>query len=591
MLAVMRVLSSILLLTFISCGDESAQSLPDQGLPVDASTADASQTDLPQEALPPGPFVLFLEPGVPTFLFNCATPQPARLRVSSQLEVKSLTLNGLPLPNQTGDVEATFVPVPGLNLLTAEVRDVAGRKGRGHRAVLCGQWGQTMVPDAVDLWLGKAAISSIGRLAAAVFDQTDLNAAFVSMGPLYESDAIRVDPLSVAHARGTAISLEPAWDRLVLDTTVYGFEAFVRAETAEGAVFDIGVVSAQVSLHADLLISLGPDGTLVADVETMQVDLGDVQLIVRGIGDVLDAFPYLRDRIVSAVGDELASLVKKQVPPLVQSAFARLSEPVPVSLLGKAFVLKFSPSGLKVKPAGMEVALDVSVLGLEPDPAYSSPGLLVTPEEPELPRPDGLRVAIRDELLNGVFGEVWRSGLLSLTVDQAFLDQYKVEVTLVAGFLCGLLPATVDPETPVSLKVQARLPPVADVDLPVSGGIRLGFGEVAIDVATADGTPLMSIAATARLDGEVQPSGPDRVQLLFNALSIVVDASDPALMPQGPDGTVTELLDSLGPLLGGMLQAIPLPSLLGFHVANLSVGTLRGGGGTIVMTGDLVEAP
>jgi len=101
----------------------------------------------------------------------------------------------------------------------------------------------------------------------------------------------------------------------------------------------------------------------------------------------------------------------------------------------------------------------------------------------------------------------------------------------------------------------------------------------------------MSIAATARLDGEVQPSGPDRVQLLFNALSIVVDASDPALMPQGPDGTVTELLDSLGPLLGGMLQAIPLPSLAGFHVANLSVGTLRGGGGTIVMTGDLVEAP
>ncbi|MBM4394436.1 MAG: hypothetical protein FJ087_01950 [Deltaproteobacteria bacterium] len=598
---------SLLVFAAVACGDAAAtvgadvEGGPDPGLDPAAEAAPEVRPDAPGEAPPPGlpPSVAILEPIVPTFLQGCDSPAMARLRVSADLPVARVSLNGKHLEPATGEAETTYDPLPGLTLLEASARDEAGRVGREHRAVLCGAYAPPgeAVPHAADVWLGRAALAAVGRLASATFDAADLTAAFATMGTLYETSSLRVVGGKVDRLPGTVVSLVPAWDRVFANVTVSGFEAWVRLELTGGETYDIGVLSERVEVRGELVLDVDDAGDVVAVLSDLAVDLGPMMLEVSGVGDVLEAFPGLRDRIVAAVAGQIEAWVLGYVPGAVSSALGHLRDPVPLSLLDRSFAVRFRPSEVDVRPAGVQVALDVAVEGLDPDPTVETPGALRTAGDPEPPEPEGVRLAIRDDLLNGVFHEMWRSGLVRFVVDQPFLDRYKVEVGLVAGFLGGvldLLPGRPDPETPISIAIDARLPPVADVDLPVSGGVRIGLGELRIDVATEDGTPLVGLAVTVRVDGEVRPAGVGGVRLTFHALDVALDLLD-------PDGSLHEaesyleggtagLLDSLGPLLNGMLGTIPMPSFGGFTVANVAVGTLPGAGGTLVLSGDLVEA-
>lgn len=594
-------------MTAAACGGTPAGSAPDDDAttwPDDAESAGEAGADTAgdQAAEPPGlpPSVAFIEPPVGTFLSDCTGRHPARVRVTADLPLDRVLLDGVPLEPRPGELDGSFAASTGLTLIDAEVRDDAGRTGREHRAVICGEFGAAGEPvqGAADLWLGRDALDAVGRLAARLFDEADLTAAFAGMGTLYESQFVRVTPGEVHRSQGTVVSLVPAWGRIMADVAVNDFEAWVRVEVIGGdEAWDVGVVSDRVAVAGEARLDLDAAGEVVAELAALEVDLGSVSLEVAGVGDVLDVFPDMREQVVELVSDQIEAWVLAYVPGAVSSALGHLDDPVPVDILDRAFVIRFRPSVVDVKPSGVRVALDVSVEGLEPDEAIVTPGPLKTPGEPEPPETGGVRLAVRDDLLNGVLHEVWRSGMLRLVVDQAFLDARKVEVTLVAGFLGGVLdrlPTLVDPETPIAIGIDARLPPVADADLPVSGGVRLGLGEVAIEVASAeDGAPLVSLAATVQVDGEVRPGGPGEVRLSFNALDVALDLVNPAATLRAAESYLEEgtadLLGSLGPLLGGLIGTLPLPSLGGFTVGNAAVGTLPGAGGTLVISGELVE--
>jgi hypothetical protein len=155
----------------------------------------------------------------------------------------------------------------------------------------------------------------------------------------------------------------------------------------------------------------------------------------------------------------------------------------------------------------------------------------------------------------------------------------------------------VDPETRIALDVRAPLPPVASLDLPVQGGIRLGIGDVRMDVRAAGdevGPPLLSLSVTIRMEGEVRATGPSAVEAVFGTLDVAVDVVDDNGTFAATEGwledTTSGLLDSVGPLLNGMLGAIPVPAFGGASLANVRVGTDRLDGGVIVVEGDLVQA-
>jgi len=274
--------------------------------------------------------------------------------------------------------------------------------------------------------------------------------------------------------------------------------------------------------------------------------------------------------------------------------------PIPITVLDRPFTIRFRPSLVEPSPFGLHLALDVAIEGLEPDPTVVTPGVLHTPGQEEWPTVNGVRLSLKDDLLNVVFHEAWRSGLLRLTVDQAFLDRYKTEVHLVAGFLGGVLdrlPRPVDPEAPIAVALDGVFPPVASLDLPQAGGVRLGVGDLRMDVREAgpDGASLLSLVVTVRLDGGVSPTSSGGVRVDLNALSIDLDVvnDDGALSDAEAylEETTAGLLSTLGPAIAGLLGTIPLPSFGGFALSGLTVGTEKADGGVVVVQADLVAAP
>jgi hypothetical protein len=242
------------------------------------------------------------------------------------------------------------------------------------------------------------------------------------------------------------------------------------------------------------------------------------------------------------------------------------------------------------------MALDLGLQGLFSEPMHDSAGVVATQGPESWPRElQGLRLVLRDELINVVLHELWRGGHFDLRVDQDFLEARKAEVALVAGFLGDALkglPDPPDPETPMWVRLSPRLPPVATLDLPVSAGLRLGIGDLALEFWAEGGSaPLLSEHLSLRMDGQLR-SVEDRLRIQVSTLDLALDldTADPALaaLEAGIEAGVRQVFAGLVPTLAGALADFPMPSAPGFTLANLMLGTQPECGGAIVLQADLV---
>lgn len=603
-------------------GPDSSDQRPADVLDVTAPDDVTSLLDTPAEAAPgPPPRIEILSPDPGTYASGCGTAFPVRVRIESPgAPLAEVAVAGQVLDAREGEQEVVASLVPGLNVIEAVARTVSGAWSEEHRAILCGEYRapSEAVAHAADLYLGREALTVIGRAAARFVDAADLGGIARAMNPLYRSSLVTVTAEDVTLSPGTEVTLKPAWGLIVLGLVVRDLDVRVVVSLLDQPSTTWPVRIATARLSAEGMVTLDvppsggrggrqgrPDGGVSVGLAGMTLDLGDPTVTVEGLADdLLAVFPEYRETIIQTVEGFLAGFLEEQVTRAVGAAFERLADPVSVEVLDRAFDLRFFPSEAKVTPDGVRLGLDVGITGLDAVPSHDSPGVLATPGQEEWPMVQGVRISLKDDLLNVVFHEAWRSGLLEFTVDQAFLDTHKVEVDLVAGFLGGvlaLLPGPpVDPETRIAVDLRAAFPPVASLDLPASGGVRLGAGDLGMEVrrdGRPDQNPLLAMTVTVRLDGEVVPSdgwgaGP-AVKVILHALDVAVDVADPDGTFAGVEAhleeTTSGLIQAIGPTVSGLLGSIPLPSFGGFAVTGLHVGTDRADGGVLFVTGDLVE--
>ncbi len=630
-----RRLLAMLVAWSLACagGADPAQG-PDAGAP-DSDAPDAALPDRPDAAAPeepgpgsdahadpgPAPRIEFLAPAPGTYATGCGQPFPVRVRVESPgALLAEVVAAGQPIEAREGEQEVVIALWPGLNLIEASARTVTGAQSVEHRAVLCGEYRSPAeaVAHAADLYLGRQALTVIGRAAARFVDTADLGGIARGMNPLYRSSLVTVTAEDVTLSPGTEVTLKPAWGLIVLGLLVRDLDvrAVVSLLDQPSTTWRVRIATARLSAEGMVTLDVvparpgsgggdPPQGRVSVGLAGMTLDLGDPIVTVEGLADdLLAVFPEYRETIIQTVEGFLAGFLEEQVTRAVGAAFERLADPIPIEVLDRAFDLRFWPSEAEVTPDGVRVGLDVGLTGLDAVPAHNSPGALATPGQEAWPEVQGVRVSLKDDLLNVVFHEAWRSGLLDFTVDQAFLDTHKVEVDLVAGFLGGvlaLLPGPpVNPETRIAVDLRATFPPVASLDLPASGGVRLGVGDLWLEVrrdTAPDQDPLLAMAVTIRMDGEVVPAegwgAGSAVTVNLHALDVALDVADPDGRFAGVEvyleETTSGLLQAIGPTVSGLLGSIPLPSFGGFAVSGLRAGTDREDGGVLFVTGDLVE--
>jgi len=596
------------LVLLASCGDDQRQS-DESGsdlLTPDAELYDIAVADTVPDVFDAGPppLITILAPARGVFATECATPYPVRFNVVSQAPLAGVTLQGQDILAETGSVESSFDAVFGLNLITAEASTATGATGRDHRALLCGVYipPTEAVAHASDLYLGKKALTAIGHAGARWFDELDLTTTFVEDNPLYESSLLIVDAVALQCDLGTAIELTPAWDRLMTRFVLQNLRVAVITELIgnPSKFYEAEVRMDKVIVDGEMFLKLQDDGSIVADLTDMVFDFENLIVEIKGVADdILSVFPDYKETLVGLIEEQLAELLLDYVPGAVKEALTHIGDPIPLEVLDKAFEIRFKPSSLKLTPSGVHLALDLAVTGLAPDPSITSPGVLNTPGQEEWPEVEGVRFSIKDDFLNAIFHEAWRSGMARFTLDQAFMDARKLELTLVAGFLGDVLdklPQEINPEAPIAVVLDATYPPVADMDIPVSGGVRLGAGDLMLDVivpSLSDTDPIISFAVTLRIEGEVRPTPSDKIEIAMHAFDVSLDVvNDDGAFSDAEaylESTMDGLLQSLEPMMASLLGSIPLPSFGGFSLANLHVGTETPNGGIVVITGDIVE--
>jgi hypothetical protein len=587
-----------------------APGTPDAASDAVADTPDADiRPDAPytpDTAIPePKVALAFQAPAPGTFVTDCAAPLPVAVALTPAEAATLVTLEGQLVTPVDGVVRGEVIPAEGLNVLTAVAMDAGGGKSREHRAFLCGTYAapEQLVQNAADLYLGRAALAALVSVSADVFDGLDLGAGFTG-APVYENDVVRVDLQRIEHAPGTVFELAPDEGTLALELDLFGVDGYftVTIQGSSGHSYDAHVHAERLSAWATVTLGLGADGAIQVFLDRITFDFEGLELYLGDEGsDLLAILPSARDVLVDLLESMLAQTLQDMLPAALQKGLARLSEPFDVSLLGRTFQLSFAPAALEVKPEGVHLALDLGLAGLDPDPSYASPGVLWTPGNDAWAKGlTGFRLAVKDDLLNVVFHEAWRAGLLQVAIDQALIDRNKLEIDLVAGFLGGLLeriPDAPGPETPIHLDLRPAFPPVASLDLPAAGGVRLGVGDLRIDVWADEWswlTPLVPFTLTLRAELGVTAEG-TKLAPSIGTFEVLLDVAsdDPALFAAetyaGP--VADQLFGVVGPLLGDLLTEIPVPVPEGLVVKSLSVGSNPENGGTLLIDGEVAKAP
>lgn len=603
------------LLVLVACG--GGDGTPSDTGQLDPGTSlDAVQDTTPDVLGDPGvdtgpdlgpyPKVSIQEPARGTYATNCGDPYELIIDVQSEALLTSVTLQGLGLAPVTGEHKLKVQPDYGLNLFRAEALTEAGALGREHRSMLCGQYlaPEDILLHAADVYLGDKALNVVGQASAAWFDSLDLTKMFIEQNPIYESLLVNVNAVSVTRKPGTEVVFTPAWDKVLTHFVIHDLDVTVSVELvgSPSKFYDVSVKADAVAADGDLTLKLSTQSKTGVTLSELLFEFTNLQLEIAGVADdLLVMFPEMEQTLVDTITVWLADTLTDYVPQAAADALSQMDDPAVFEMFGKKFQVRFIPDDLDVTPDGLHFAMDLALSGLKPLPSIQSPGVLHTPGQEQWPDVEGVRLSIKDDFLNALFHEVWRAGLLHMTIDQAFLNQHKIGVTLTAGFLGEVLdhlPVQVAEQSPITAKLATTFPTVADLTQPASGDVRLGLGDLIMEIYApkeSPGNPVLTLAATLILDAALAAGTGAAVEIQPGSFDLSLDVVDddgsyPAIEDQ-LETTTAGILEALMPLIGNLFGSMPVPSFGDFAVTDISVGTDASDGGVVVVTGDLIHKP
>lgn len=455
----------------------------------------------------------------------------------------------------------------GVNVLEARGLDGRGDALFVRQGVLAGDFRNPDQPiaGALAMRLNRGGIQKAADLVSGMVQPSLVTGSLAAINPVYSDsyglfgwNAVEFDasllnvqfspPLITPDPRTGLISLQIVLPNVEVhigvDGTLVGFgfsqEAWIGADAA--------VVNAYATLSAT-------NGRLEVEAVTQTVSLNgfwyDTTLLPGDIEDWLFV-----DTVRGAVEDMLLEQLQTMLPGMLESALADLDISFQTELLGKQVSLGATFASASVDAAGVQLGADltVQVAGNEGRPWVGYLGAPQAPARP--PLLDDLGLAVSDDLLNNVFFQAWRSGMLSLDLDSA------------RGELEPVLLTQLGATNAARVVVDATLPPVV---VERDGRLQAQITELLVRVETPGGTrgEFLDLSATMKVDVEmVVRQGVLRIALGTPAITLDVRDSDWG----ASNNAITNLLAQELPI--GMLLLMignlefPLPSLAGITIGD-----------------------
>jgi hypothetical protein len=509
-------------------------------------------------------------------------------------DVVSAERNGEPLalePDGSFSVDDDDAYDWGMTVTETTATDSDGNVSTDRRSTLLGYF-----LDADDsAWSGIRVRLDDGPGGLDVLE--DLGAGLVPAGAL--GDAI-VNPVFEDSTLLYSVSLDvtnPTFSSssLDLDCTTEGIETTF---TIFDAALDYDATGTVVA------VPYSTDGTITMDsievtllaVPTVsggaiQTEVSDLDVSIRGfdfpmanwLEDVLDFFGVDIDEIVQGyVEDGLRESLEDEFPSLLDDALAgfEMAETLPV--LGVDFAFEAVPNSVLLDDDGLTILLETTFDGGPLTTPHPTSGSLLGSswDDPEWPA-TGAAFGLGADFVNQILHGVWGHELLYV---EAPLAEFGID----PAALAVILPGVKDP----IFVLDPILPPVV-APIPVTGGagqftFQMGDARLSIYDGTVDDAHLALdayLAVQADLSIEV---GSDLTLIpTFGATTFWVDVVAPRLGEEANEGLLGAMAPLFLPSLTEFLGAIPLPSLAGFALEDVSVTTSEDGG-YAVLGGELV---
>lgn len=471
------------------------------------------------------PEVPFAEPELRVEAANLWQPDGAAQIQGIARNLTDVTVNGQAASVVDGEFRANVSLDRGVNLVDARGTDGHGDELFVRQGLLAGDFASPDVPieHAITLRVNEGGLRKATDMVGDFIDPAAIGSSVNALNPVYADsygvlgwDAVEVeanllnlqfsDPVITPDAKPGVLALQVVIPNLEVHIGVDGEIVGIDFSTdayigADAAVVDANVVVSVVNGRLDL--------DVIAPSVALNGFWYDTSLLPGDVEDYL-----LVDTIRGVLEGMLVGKLEEMIPPLLDSALADLDISFQTEMLGKQVSIAADFASASIDEAGLQVAMDIAV-GVPGDAGKPWLGYLSAPGAPARPSyADDLGLAVSDDLLNNVFFQAWRSGMLQIDLDSArgeieplFLAQLgatdaarvvvdaqlpPVVVESEGGLQAQVTELLVRVETPggengefLDLAVHAKIP----VDMAVTAGvlsIDLGSPELTIDVRDSD---------------------------------------------------------------------------------------------------------
>lgn len=411
--------------------------------------------------------------------------------------VNAVTINGAPaVLDPSGSYSGTTTLERGVNVLDVQGLEPDGDTISERRSVLAGEFADPgdAVEDGIQLRLNQGGINEMADMVEGMVTAESLNKELgEELNPIYEYgqpddwnwvavDLVEMDfgAAAITATPDQMIALEVVLPDLVVDLYAEG----------EAVTFDF---SQDIQMTADdavitAYLAIGAEGG------TLTVELIDPVVELRGFAYDTSLLPsFVEDylfieTIQTTIQDTLVEQMEEMVPELLDEQLGALDFSFDTELMGTTVSVAATFADADVDDDGVEIAVDVDVdvptVGTQVYQGYMASG----EGTPSIDRGADLAMVLSDELLNRMLFEVWRGGMLNLTLST---DDGSLEPAMLT-----LLHAEQGTVT-----VAADLPPII---VESAGGLQVQIGELSVTLETPGGElgerVVMDVAAFVDLE-------------------------------------------------------------------------------------------
>jgi hypothetical protein len=410
--------------------------------------------------------------------------------------IDSVTVNGEAAALSGDGSYSTAVTLSrGINVIDVVGIEPDGDALSERRSVIAGDFVDPAyeVEDGIQLRLNQGGINEMtdmfeGMVSAEEVTEAlgeDINPAFVTDEVLWTWAAADLEDIDFGAVEITAspdqmIELEVVLPELVVDVYAYGEITAIDFTQDVSMTADRAVITANLALGA-------ADGILIVELIDPEVELLGFAYDTSLLPSFMEDYFFI-ESIQETIEDTLVEQLEEMVPALLDEQLEALDFSFETEVMATTVTVDAAFADVSVDEDGVEISVDVDVevppVGTQIYGGYLASGA----GKPPIDKGADVAMVLSDELLNRLLFEVWRGGVLDMTLST---DDGSLEPAMLS-----LLRAEQGTVT-----VSADLPPVI---VQSEDSLQVQVGELSIILETPGGElgerVVMDVAAFVDLE-------------------------------------------------------------------------------------------